>query len=53
MFEVKVAWKLYSDEALQHEIVQSVQGAAANNVHYIGPEAQLDDILTKLQDCYG
>ena len=53
MFEVKTAQKLYSDDAFQHGIVQSLQGAAANTICYMGPEAQLDNILAKLQDHYG
>ena len=53
MFEVKAVQKLYSDNALKHGIVQSLQGVAANSMHYMGPESQLDDVLAKLQDCYG
>ena len=46
IFIVQAAKKLYFEEALQQGIIQLLRGNVANTVWYMGPDAEVDAILS-------
>ena len=52
-YELQTLRKSYSDLALREGIQHSLRGAAADAVHNMGPNVQLDMILKKFTIIYG
>ena len=52
-YELQSLRKTYSESALREGIQRSLTGAAADTVHNMGPEANLDSIIKKCTIIYG
>ena len=52
-YELQILRKTYSKSALREEIQRSLEGAAADTVHNMGPDASLDTIIKKTIIIYG
>ena len=52
-YELQSLRKTYSESGLREGIKRSLRGAAADTVHNMGPEANLDSIIKKFTIIYG
>ena len=52
-YELQSLRKTYSESALQEGIQRSLEGAATDTVHNMGPDASLDTIIKKFSIIYG
>ena len=53
LFEIKSIMDTYSETLLKEGIIQSLKGAAADIIHYLGPQASGANMLGKLDYVYG
>ena len=52
-FEVLNALDRWTPEIVKEALIKSVKGVAADTIRYLGPEAEIDEILTRMQVKYG
>ena len=53
LFEVKTVRGSYSERTVKEVIVKSLKGAAAELIHSLGPDADVDSMVKKLETVHG